>query len=462
MKNGKIRPYEPLLMTFHRLGDALLGACLFLFLSWFYEMFMPSYLIAAVLIFLLAFLVFQRINIYHSWRVASLRHEVDQIIIGCVVVYILLLLVGYSLKVSQEFSRRVVITWMVSWPLLLGLERYIVRAALRHYREKGYNIRRAVVAGVGEMGDRVASWIDDNPWSGAKVVGFFDDWKTGAVKNYPILGTFETLSEYVRRNNIDIVYIAISMKGEEKIQAMLAGLADTTASVYLVPDLFLYDLMLGGNLLYFDETPVISLRETPLQGFNSLLKRTEDIVLSVFTLLLTSPLMFLIALGIKLTSRGPVLFKQWRYGLDGHPIEVYKFRTMTVCENGYEFRQAVQCDPRVTAFGAFLRKTSLDELPQLINVLQGRMSIVGPRPHPVALNESFRQKVPGYMLRHKVRPGITGLAQVNGWRGETDTIEKMEKRIEYDLEYLRQWSLFLDFKIIALTIWNGAWRVNAY
>jgi putative colanic acid biosysnthesis UDP-glucose lipid carrier transferase len=462
VKNGKMRPYEPLLMTLHRLGDALLGACLFLFLSWFYEMFIPSYLIVAVLIVLLTLLVFQRINIYHSWRVASLRHEIDQILIGCIIVYILLLLIGYSLKVSHEFSRRVVITWMVSWPVLLGLERYLVRAVLWHYREKGYNIRRTVIAGVSEMGERVASWVDENPWSGARVVGFFDDWKTGNVKSYPILGTFHSLPEYVKANNIDTVYIAISMKGEEKIQALLAGLADTTASVYLVPDIFLYDLMLGGNLLYFDETPVISLRETPLQGFNSLLKRTEDIVLSLFTLLLTSPLMLLVAIGIKLTSRGPVLFKQWRYGLDGQPIEIYKFQTMTVCEDGYEFKQAVPCDPRVTRLGTFLRRTSLDELPQIINVLQGRMSIVGPRPHPVALNESFRQKVPGYMLRHKVRPGITGLAQVNGWRGETDTIEKMEKRIEYDLEYLRQWSLFLDLKIIALTIWNGAWRTNAY
>jgi putative colanic acid biosynthesis UDP-glucose lipid carrier transferase len=449
-------------MTLHRVGDALLGACLFLFLSWVYEMFNTSYLTVALLMFLLTLLVFQRINIYHSWRVASLRHEIDQILIGCVVVYILLLLVGYSLKVSHEFSRRVVITWMMSWPLLLGMERTIVRAFLRHYREKGYNIRWAVVAGVIEMGERVASWVDENPWSGAKVVGFFDDWKTGHAGNYPILGTLQSLSEYVKTNNIDIVYIAISMKGEEKIQSMLAGLADTTASVYLVPDIFLYDLMLGGNLLYFDETPIISLRETPLQGFSSLLKRTEDLLLSVFTLLLTSPLFFLIGLGIKLTSRGPLLFKQWRYGLDGQPIEIYKFRTMTVCEKDEEFKQAVPCDPRVTRFGAILRRTSLDELPQFINVLQGRMSIVGPRPHPVPLNEAYRKRVPGYMLRHKVKPGVTGLAQVNGWRGETDTLEKMEKRIEYDLEYLRQWSLFLDLKIIALTIWNNAWRTNAY
>jgi putative colanic acid biosynthesis UDP-glucose lipid carrier transferase len=294
------------------------------------------------------------------------------------------------------------------------------------------------------------------------MIGFFDDSKKVPQNGYPVLGTLNLLPEYVREQKIDIVYLALPMKAEEQIQSLLTGLADTTASVYLVPDIFLYDLMLGGNLFYFENTPVISLRETPLQGFNSLLKRTEDIVLSLLLLLMASPLTLLTAIAIKLTSRGPIFFKQWRYGLDGQPIEIYKFRTMTVCEDGYEFKQAVQCDPRVTRVGAFLRRTSLDELPQFINVLQGRMSIVGPRPHPVALNESFRKRVPGYMLRHKVKPGVTGLAQVNGWRGETDTLEKMEKRIEYDLEYLRQWSLFLDLKIIALTVWNGAWKTNAY
>jgi putative colanic acid biosynthesis UDP-glucose lipid carrier transferase len=462
MKNGRIRPYEPFLMTLHRLSDAVIGAGLFLFLGALYEMFISSYLIVATVILLLTLVTFQRIGLYHSWRVTSLLHEINQILIGCVIVYVLLLLLGYSLKVSHEFSRRVVLTWMITWPLVLGLERYIIRTVLWHYREKGYNIRSAVIAGVSDLGERVASWIDGNPWSGARMIGFFDDSKKVPQNGYPVLGTLNLLPEYVREQKIDIVYLALPMKAEEQIQSLLTGLADTTASVYLVPDIFLYDLMLGGNLFYFENTPVISLRETPLQGFNSLLKRTEDIVLSLLLLLMASPLTLLTAIAIKLTSRGPIFFKQWRYGLDGQPIEIYKFRTMTVCEDGYEFKQAVQCDPRVTRVGAFLRRTSLDELPQFINVLQGRMSIVGPRPHPVALNESFRKRVPGYMLRHKVKPGVTGLAQVNGWRGETDTLEKMEKRIEYDLEYLRQWSLFLDLKIIALTVWNGAWKTNAY
>jgi putative colanic acid biosynthesis UDP-glucose lipid carrier transferase len=214
--------------------------------------------------------------------------------------------------------------------------------------------------------------------------------------------------------------------------------------------------------MYFDNIPVIALRDTPLLGFNALLKRLEDLMLGTLGLLFVSPIMLATMIGIKLTSPGPVFFAQWRYGIDGRPIKIYKFRTMSVCEDGYVFEQAKKCDPRVTRLGAFLRRTSLDELPQLINVIQGRMSIVGPRPHPVAMNEEFRKLVPGYMLRHKVRPGITGLAQINGWRGETDTLEKMEKRIEYDLEYLRQWSLVLDLKIIFQTMWNGSSSTNAY
>jgi putative colanic acid biosynthesis UDP-glucose lipid carrier transferase len=193
-----------------------------------------------------------------------------------------------------------------------------------------------------------------------------------------------------------------------------------------------------------------------------LLKRLEDVVLASIMLILISPIMLASALAIKLTSKGPALFQQWRYGLNGQAIKIYKFRTMKVCEDGYCFSQATRKDPRVTWIGAFLRRTSLDELPQLINVIQGRMSLVGPRPHPVALNEEYRKLVPGYMLRHKVKPGITGLAQVNGLRGETDTVDKMKQRVELDLQYLQHWSVFLDIKIICQTIWKSAWRTNAY
>ena len=206
----------------------------------------------------------------------------------------------------------------------------------------------------------------------------------------------------------------------------------------------------------------LSVYDTPFQGASDLLKRAEDIVLSSIILLMLTLPMLCIAAAVKLTSPGPVIFKQKRYGLDGKQILVYKFRSMKVQDNGPTVKQATKNDPRITKLGAFLRRTSLDELPQFINVLQGRMSIVGPRPHAVAHNEEYRKLIKGYMLRHKVRPGITGWAQVNGLRGETETINKMVKRVEYDLDYIHRWSVWLDLKIIFMTVFNGFINKNAY
>jgi putative colanic acid biosynthesis UDP-glucose lipid carrier transferase len=238
-------------------------------------------------------------------------------------------------------------------------------------------------------------------------------------------------------------------------------LSDTTASVYVVPDFFVFQLLHSrwSDILGL---PVVSVFETPFYGIDGVAKRLLDIVGSSILLLLLSLPMALIALGIKLTSPGPVFFLQRRYGLDGREIRVWKFRTMKVCEDGPVAVQAVKNDPRVTRLGAILRKTSMDELPQLFNVFSGGMSLVGPRPHPNALNEQFRTRVEGYMLRHKVKPGITGLAQVSGWRGETDTPEKMEKRIEFDLRYIREWSLWMDIKILLLTPLEVVFGKNAY
>jgi len=241
------------------------------------------------------------------------------------------------------------------------------------------------------------------------------------------------------------------MASQPRILQVLDELKDTTASIFFVPDMFVTDLIKGrtGSVCGM---PVISVCETPFTGSNGLVKRLSDIVLSVVILLLISPLLLVVAAAVKLSSPGPVIFRQRRYGLDGKQILVYKFRSMTVTEDGSSVQQATKNDNRITPLGAFLRKTSIDELPQFINVLQGRMSIVGPRPHAVAHNEMYRKLIKGYMVRHKVKPGITGWAQVNGYRGETDTLDKMEGRIEYDLDYLRNWSLWLDLYIIAKTI----------
>jgi putative colanic acid biosynthesis UDP-glucose lipid carrier transferase len=237
-------------------------------------------------------------------------------------------------------------------------------------------------------------------------------------------------------------------------------LADTTATVYFVPDFFLFDL-LHARWGVIGNVSILSIFDTPFHGIGGWVKRLEDIVLGIFALALVAPLMVAIAVGVRMSSPGPVLFRQRRHGLSGREIYVLKFRTMTVCEDGPLVRQAAIGDSRITAFGAFLRRTSLDELPQLLNVIGGSMSLVGPRPHAIVHNELYRSKIHGYMLRHKVKPGITGWAQVNGWRGETDTIEKMEKRIEHDLQYIHRWSIGLDIRILFLTVFGRRVRQNA-
>jgi putative colanic acid biosynthesis UDP-glucose lipid carrier transferase len=241
----------------------------------------------------------------------------------------------------------------------------------------------------------------------------------------------------------------------------MAALQNTTASLHFVPDVFGVNII-QGRLGDMGGIPVVGLTVTPFTGVNRLIKRASDVVLSLLILVLISPLLLAVAVGVKLSSPGPVIFRQRRTGLDSEVITVYKFRSMTVEENGADVQQATRNDPRVTRFGAFIRKTSLDELPQFINVLQGRMSIVGPRPHAVAHNEQYRKIVKAYMARHKVKPGITGWAQVNGLRGETDTVDKMARRVEYDLEYLRNWSLGLDLLIIARTVKLVVFDRSAY
>ena len=251
------------------------------------------------------------------------------------------------------------------------------------------------------------------------------------------------------------------MTPQVRILKLLDEMRDTTTSIYFMPDTFIHD-MIQARVDMLNGIPMLAVCETPFLGINGIIKRVSDIVLSVIILLLISPLLLILAIGVKLSSPGPIIFRQSRYGLDGKEITVYKFRSMTVSENGSNIVQAQKNDVRVTRFGAFIRKTSLDELPQFINVLQGRMSIVGPRPHAVAHNETYRKLIKNYMVRHKVKPGITGWAQVNGYRGETDTLEKMEKRIEFDLDYMRNWSLYLDLWIIIRTVMVVFKDKNAY
>ncbi|EPO9490868.1 undecaprenyl-phosphate glucose phosphotransferase, partial [Klebsiella pneumoniae] len=298
-------------------------------------------------------------------------------------------------------------------------------------------------------------------WLGFVVKGIYDDNPQIEYGNVPYGGSLSTLIAQARAGEIDRIYIALSMKDEQIIKDLVSKLTDTTCSVLLIPDVFTFNI-LQSRTEEINGVPVVPLFDTPLSGINMLFKRLEDIVVSSIILVLISPVLIGIALAVKFSSPGPIIFRQIRYGMDGKPIKVWKFRSMTVMENDDKVIQATKNDVRVTKVGRFLRSTSLDELPQFFNVLFGQMSVVGPRPHAVSHNEQYRSLIQGYMLRHKVKPGITGLAQINGWRGETDTLEKMEKRIEYDLLYIRGWSIWLDLKIIFLTIFKGFINKSAY
>jgi putative colanic acid biosynthesis UDP-glucose lipid carrier transferase len=301
-------------------------------------------------------------------------------------------------------------------------------------------------------------------WTGLVFKGFYDDLPVeglSAEQSPELAGDLSELLMLAHAGKIDAVYIALPMHEEQRIVDLVNRFADTTVSIYLLPDSFVFELM-NTRWISLDGLPIISIFETPFYGVDGWVKRMEDIILSSVILAVISLPMLLIALAVKLTSPGPIIFKQRRYGLKGEVVYVWKFRSMTVCEDGIDVPQAKQGDARITRLGTFLRRTSLDELPQFLNVLQGTMSVVGPRPHAVVHNEEYRRMIHGYMLRHKVKPGITGWAQVNGWRGETDTLEKMQKRIECDLYYIQEWSLWLDLKIVWLTIWRGFGGHNAY
>ena len=451
--------------------DGLVVIALLLLLCWLYEVnFYFYFQVLGGITFLLTVVVFQAAGLYRPWRGANLMRLVRKVFLSWALVTFILIILGYVTKTSAIFSRRTILSWIILTPFALVLLRLEVYWGLRWLRQQGRNSRSVVVAGAGDLGRRLAWNIVDTPWLGMRLAGFFDDQLTGEVelqapgkgfKNYPILGNLDDMVAYVQDKRVDMIYLALPLRAEERLRQVVEALQDTTASVYYVPDVFIFSLLMAG-FTDLRGIPLISLWETPFFGINGWVKRVEDLVLASLILLSVSPIMLLIALGVKLSSPGPIIFKQRRYGLDGHEIVVYKFRTMKVCEDGSEVPQATLNDNRVTPLGRFLRRTSLDELPQFFNVLRGTMSIVGPRPHAVAHNEYYRRLIPGYMLRHKVRPGLTGWAQVNGWRGETETLDKMEKRVEFDLDYLRRWSLGFDLWIIWRTIFRGMRDSRAY
>jgi putative colanic acid biosynthesis UDP-glucose lipid carrier transferase len=406
-------------------------------------------------------------DLYHSWRIqSSSRREFYSVLMVWIWVLFGLLLVAYATETTTQYPQEPILMWFLLASLSLVVWRVIFREMLGIARRQGMNTRTAAIAGRGKAAVELWQNIAASPWMGLRLLGFYEDenfppYPGLTMKGFSLKGSLDDLVALSKKGRVDYVFIAMSMREEARIQDLIERLADTTASVYLVPDLFIYDLM-QGRWSHIGEVPTLSIFESPFSGAGGIVKRFEDLIFGAIFLTLAALPMLLIGIGVKLTSPGPTLFKQRRYGLHGEEIEVWKFRTMTVCEDGDQIHQAKRHDVRVTPFGRFLRRTSLDELPQLINVLQGRMSLVGPRPHAVAHNEHYRTLIKGYMLRHKVKPGITGWAQVNGWRGETETLTQMEKRVEHDLVYIREWSFWFDVKIILLTISHGFINKNAY
>ncbi|MNR97109.1 UDP-glucose:undecaprenyl-phosphate glucose-1-phosphate transferase [compost metagenome] len=424
--------------------------------------FSAQHVVLAILTFFISSTVFSWRDPWRDASASNFLSKVKSIALAWTLVVVLLLFFGYVAGLSPLFAQFDVLLWLLlTPPLLLGSQLVLEKAS---YGLRRTGIRSVVMVGVNELSVKLAERVDENPDLRMEVSGFFDDRDVSRQpdeQRVPLLGSMSDIPAYVRQHNINTIFISQPISAQPRIRKLLNELQDTTASIYFLPDIYVFDLIQAR----FDSVaglPVVAICESPFTGINSMIKRGSDIVLASIIQLMLLPVMLGIALAIKATSPGPVIFRQRRYGLDGEEIIVYKFRSMTVCEDGAAVVQATKNDQRITRIGAFLRKTSLDELPQFFNVLQGRMSIVGPRPHAVAHNELYRKQIKGYMLRHKVRPGITGWAQVNGLRGETDTLDKMEARIAYDLDYLKRWSLALDLWIILRTFKVVLMRDNAY
>ncbi len=420
---------------------------------------LQPYLVLLPAILIIWGIVFKMFDLYRPRRISTRLDEVWDIAKACSLATVGVVALSFFLK-QFEYSRLVfVLFWGLSI-VLITISRLSFRELLRLFRRKGYNQRYALIVGAGKLGQQLASKLHHYREMGIQVIGYLTrrpekiGHELGGIK---VLGTYDKLPEILAAYNVDQVYITLR-RDEHTTEKILQLLQNYTVDVRIVPDLYHF-ITLRAQAEIFDGLPIVTLQATPLYGWNQVLKRLSDIVSSLAILILALPLMLLISMLIKLISSGPILYRQKRMGYDGRVFEMIKFRTMRQdAEKETGAVWASPDDPRCTPLGAFLRKASLDELPQFWNVLKGEMSIVGPRPERPELIEKFRQSIPKYMLRHKIKAGITGLAQINGWRGNTS----IEERIKCDLEYIENWSIWLDLKIMWLTLWKGLINKNAY
>ncbi|WP_334028718.1 undecaprenyl-phosphate glucose phosphotransferase [Alteromonas sp. P256] len=451
--------------TFYRLIDLSIVTFFYYASAYFYGVPVDATSLLLLFINVVCFQISaEGVELYRSWRGHRTPEMLRAAAITWAITIFATLTLGYFFVSNISLPAPAILLWFASSFIALIIWRYVMRKFLFRIRKSGLNSRRSIIIGATPVGANVALQIQNNEHLGIRFNGIFDDRGSDRLPHElqnTVLGKIDDAIEMAKRNEVDYIYIALPMSAENRIRTILEQCSDTTANVYVIPNFFMYNL-LNARWQTVGNVQALSVYDTPFQGASDVLKRIEDVVLSIAILALISIPMLCIAATVKMTSKGPVIFKQKRYGLDGKQITVYKFRSMTTQDNGAVVKQATKNDARLTKIGGFLRRTSLDELPQFINVLQGRMSIVGPRPHAVAHNEEYRKIITGYMLRHKVKPGITGWAQVNGLRGETETTNKMVQRVEYDLDYIHRWSIWFDMKIVFMTVFNGFLNKNAY
>ncbi len=465
---GHIRAYESELNIIkHGVDGFLIIASLVLACRVYLGVWEPKYTNAAISSVALFYIAAKINNLYLSSRYKRVSQEITPLLYAWSATVAGLLFLGYMFKITQEYSRIVLGLWFIGAPTAMALWRTLLKSGLSYARRLGYNSRSVVIVGTGQAAQHLAGNIEHLDWIGLRFLGYISPDNGDecphqkSITPDAVLGNLDTLKELRDQQAVDVVYIALPPHRRAQIDEILEMLSDSTVSTFLVPDFDLYGIA-QGRWITIGDIPTVSVVETPLLGSSAGLKRCEDLIVSLLLIIATAPLMVLIALAVKLDSKGPILYKQRRHGLNGQEISVWKFRSMTTSNNDQTFKQARENDSRVTRVGNFLRRSSLDELPQFFNVLRGDMSIVGPRPHALAHNEEYRGSIWGYMQRHKIKPGITGLAQVRGFRGETDTHDKMEQRFHCDMEYMNNWSIWLDLKIILLTpfaLINGR---NAY
>ena len=460
---GTLDPGSVLLLR-HIVNPAVALLTLWGCLAFFAEPFTTAYVTFALVATLLTAQIMRPPN-FDKWiaepHIAHLS-VLRTLFEWCLVVLILAGLT-FAMNVQDWLSRDVMNAWFVATAINLAAAHWATAQIARWMTLNQTRAQRHIVVGINDVGIELVRRMKERACA-SEFMGYFD-FREPERLQYAALtqlkGHAKDVAAYVRDHGIHSVYLAVPISNASRIQELLNELRDTTASVYFVPDIFSFELM-QPRFVEINGMPALSVTETPLQGLCGLRKRAADIVLAVIAITLSWPLLLAISIAVRASSRGPIIFKQKRYGLNGEEILVFKFRSMTVCEDGAKVVQATRNDQRITPVGRFLRLTSLDELPQIFNVLLGQMSFVGPRPHAVAHNEQYRKLISGYMLRHKVRPGITGWAQVNGLRGETATIDKMEQRVRYDLDYLQHWSLWFDLCILFKTLWMVLKRENAY